>query len=115
MASIQTTSSDVISSENAALQQDELLALESIVPPEQVKIQRPSYKTLAQVVFEIPVTLPPSSVVSIDSTAGDDEAGPSTPRTVDLQLQHLPPISLAVSLPSSSPPYPASTGYDTFS
>lgn len=81
-----------------ALQEDELVALESIFPPDQVRIQRCSEQGQSNVIsFTIPVALPKETRITIDGTDSSEATSSS------LDLLHLPPMSLTASLPESYP------------
>lgn len=96
------------SAEALALQDDELVALEAIFPQaDQVSIQRGGGGDAQHTVtFNLPVSLPkrisvdvtPASVASTSSAVAS-----SSGSGVELSLAHLPPLTLAVSLPPGYP------------
>ncbi|PWN19018.1 hypothetical protein BCV69DRAFT_242327, partial [Microstroma glucosiphilum] len=83
--------------ECAALQDDELVALEAIYPPEQLRIVRKSGERQTEVTFNVPVSLHKETdvYIQVDGKPGED--------LPPLRLLHLPPLALTVSLP---PLYP---------
>lgn len=83
--------------ECADLQDDELVALEAIYPPEQLRIVRKSGERQTEVTLNVPVSLHKETDV-YTQVEGEPEAAGSP-----LRLLHLPPLALTVSLP---PLYP---------